>query len=555
MNPWNVTDILGELLRSGGYVPTKTAITEDERNCAAFLLDVIDQWKASHVITEETLDIDEHTSIEAESFVCDEVHEPESASSISSPEESSGDENEEIPQKEKSVVFYSRNEKLEMLKYWLNVKNQPTLPQTFAHRTMSAMKNRFRTRCPARCRLYEWKRQWERGELMSVKEKFNRITMHVTETFKQRRQEGRCVHDADIKMWAKAKAIELNFRSFHASDSWVLRWKRKNNIVSRKVKSFITVRTYQSRDDIRKSVEDWQQATRALMTTYADANIYNADESGFHKEMTVGRTLAVRGSTDIVGVVQSVHATTHTYTIMPLLSPTGKLAPKLFVILQEPRSLSAQIRQSMFAAPNLIVHSHSSGKMTKELFRRFLQEAVVEQISGEKLLLILDSYGPHKDASVLLDLHVQNNLPEDKITTHIIPPNTTSMCQPLDLHFFRMYKHMVRKISDAARDSSEEISLQQRNNLLMLQSLTYNQLCSPRFYNSHRHGWVLAKLVDEPRPFETSTQFCFQHKLPFCNLQAECSNMGFIKCAWCTKVICFKHFFVHNHYCETFVPD
>ncbi|XP_049940848.1 hemicentin-1-like [Schistocerca serialis cubense] len=46
-------------------------ITEDERKCAAFVLDITDQWNASNITEEETLDINGRTPGGVESFICD----------------------------------------------------------------------------------------------------------------------------------------------------------------------------------------------------------------------------------------------------------------------------------------------------------------------------------------------------------------------------------------------------------------------------------------------------------------------------------------------------
>ncbi len=71
------------------------------------------------------------------------------------------------------------------------------------------------------------------------------------------------------------------------------------------------------------------------MQNYPDENIYNTDQSGFNRETYSGRTYEFQGSTQVEGVVQSISATTHSYTIQPTKSKDGKLLSTLFIVFQE----------------------------------------------------------------------------------------------------------------------------------------------------------------------------------------------------------------------------
>lgn len=64
-------------------------------------------------------------------------------------------------------------------------------------------------------------------------------------------------------------------------------------------------------------------------------NVYNSDQSGFQLEMHSGRTLEVEGEKQVQCLVQSVSSTTHSYTIQPTISATGKLLSPLFLVLKE----------------------------------------------------------------------------------------------------------------------------------------------------------------------------------------------------------------------------
>ena len=239
---------------------------------------------------------------------------------------------------------------------------------------------------------------------------------------------------------------------------------------------------------------------------------------------------------------------------MPVVSKSGELLPKMLVILYEREELSDRVEQQMFNAENLYVTWSRSGKMTYENYRQFLCETVSE-MDGARNLLLLDSYGCHKDKrNTLKGVLDEQGLDEEKLRVKIIPPGTTSRCQPLDLHFFRMYKHMFRFLSHKALHffsaSQSKESLQKRDNILKMHSLVYNQFRSPRFTKAHQYGWKMAGLGSDTGPFQNTTEFCLKSRKGVC---LECEKLSVIKCGWCTELYCFEHFFLSYHYCQVYV--
>lgn len=63
--------------------------------------------------------------------------------------------------------------------------------------------------------------------------------------------------------------------------------------------------------------------------------IYNADENGFNLEIHSGRTLAKSEVKTVEATVQSVSSTTHSYTIMPIISASGCFLSPLYIVLKE----------------------------------------------------------------------------------------------------------------------------------------------------------------------------------------------------------------------------
>ena len=142
-----------------------------------------------------------------------------------------------------------------------------------------------------------------------------------------------------------------------------------------------------------------------------------------------------------------------------------------------------------------------------------------------------------------------------------MPPKTTSLIQPLDVYFFRMWKDFIRKISDRILLDQLDINLFQRDNILKLQSLTHTQFSSPRFKDFIKYAWFKAGyLTQKPDPHITPVQYCFDHKIykegcqKYMNLML-CNKSVFIKCAYCDQLLCFEHFYVELHDCITIAQD
>lgn len=67
-------------------------------------------------------------------------------------------------------------------------------------------------------------------------------------------------------------------------------------------------------------------------------NIWNSDQSQFQYEMSSDSTLSFRGEITTGSVLQSVHSSTHNYTIDVALSMAGGLTNELYICFQEAQS-------------------------------------------------------------------------------------------------------------------------------------------------------------------------------------------------------------------------
>lgn len=185
--------------------------------------------------------------------------------------------------------------------------------------------------------------------------------------------------------------------------------------------------------------------------------------------------------------------------------------------------------------------------MIVDHFKTWLKEVYYPNV-GSPTVLLVDSWSGHCPSVM------QETLPQNKkIDFEIIPKGTTGKIQPLDVFGFRIWKNYVRHFSDSVILMNEDLNLHLRNNIIKLQSLVHNQLSSPRYINLFKYSWYKCGYVDEkPDEFENPVDFAFGSKSSVrCEING-CSNVGIIKCSWCKKSLCLKHFFDDYHYCSSY---
>ena len=88
-------------------------------------------------------------------------------------------------------------------------------------------------------------------------QKLDEIDQYTYENFEKARAEHLIVHDIHLKRWALQKAREIDDNTFKASDNWVLRFKRRHALCSRKITKLVTQREVIDADIINSSANNF----------------------------------------------------------------------------------------------------------------------------------------------------------------------------------------------------------------------------------------------------------------------------------------------------------
>ena len=348
------------------------------------------------------------------------------------------------------------------------------------------------------------------------------------------------IHDIHLKRWALIKAKQLNDNTFTASVNWINCFKKRHSLCSRKVTKLTTQHEVTGSDVIHKSSDDYVKKIRKILPQYDRRNILNTDQSGLELEMVGNRTLSFRGEKTTLAKVRSLYNTSHSYTVQFIVSLSGQFIGSRYLCLKELNGrMSDGIKNRLFHASNVTVTCSKSGKLTTYLVQYWIQEVLEPTVGNEKVLLLSDSWGAQTDPQLYASM--------EHLRIETIPKKTTAMIQPLDITINRQYKHIVRTIFDHVRLYNIDCNISQRNNIIKLTSLSYNQLCSIKFAPMIRYSWFRAGyLTQDPGPFQTVDQVCFQFQPYHCD-RNQCNNISLIQCSFCEDVLCFYRFFVVYH--------
>ena len=369
---------------------------------------------------------------------------------------------------------------------------------------------------------------------------------------------GKVVRGKTVRRWASEIRDKMYpDLKFAASKMWLSHWQQEKGVSLRQISNWVTQKSVKDQDKINMSVDQLVRNVKRQirLNSLSHSQVFNIDQSGIERECHQGITLAPKGIKKVIMTVQSKTATTHSSTIMPVVSADGHIMPIMFLQLAESTGQFPRFKP-VFAAPNLYVTCGKSHIMTVKTLHEFMKHVYFQTAMPDVSLMICDSWSAFNNHERL-----QEMVPEGKtLLIEQIPPSATCIAQPLDLYYFRQFKDFVKELSDLLTNPDHEslnVSLNDRDNIIKLMSLSHFQFSAPVFREMCKMGFYKADFIAEhPEPYQTPLQFCFPQRFPevcdnvICGWDDGCLQPC-IMCAHCCKRLCVKCFFVQFHYCTT----
>ena len=383
-----------------------------------------------------------------------------------------------------------------------------------------------------------------RDQMGTNRERWLKVAQHCKEMFDTARALGHTVHDETLRSWALQKATQLQVEGFTASSGWIHNFKKTYRITSRRITKFVTYNQAKDVEAIEnEGVELILDFNDNVKLHFDPQEVFNTDQSGFNYIAHSNRTLSHRGEKATVASYNALGPLTHSYTIQPLLNMNGNLVGKLWVNLQEVTgSFGPRVLANLPQFSNLYVTCTKSGKLSKDLVREWAVKVFSEalkKLHSERCVLYLDSWGGHRESQLY-------GIAGKEVIVKVFPKGSTGFMQPLDLYCFRQWKTFAKRVTEQCM--MQGFRVDQRNDILRLQSLIYNQFQHSDFRTMWRCGWRLGGFEVPEVEFPNINEMLF--KVRDACASSGCNRCPFIRCVYCKAVLCVDCFFMKYHFHE-----
>lgn len=300
---------------------------------------------------------------------------------------------------------------------------------------------------------------------------YEQVDKALLQWFKLQRDRGIPVNGPLLQEKANFFARQLDIQDFKCSMSWINRFKVRHNIVSGKIAG-------ESLSVQQSDVIDWlEKVWPTLRAQFKDDEIFNADETGLFYKLTPDKTLKFKGEKCKGGKLSKERI-----TVMVAANMSGTVKKKLLVIgkSQRPRCFK-NVR-------HLPVDYESNRRawMTAEIFTKWVRAWDRELTKkNKKILLLVDNCPAHPHIADL-----------KRITLVFLPPNTTSVLQPMDQGIIRALKahfrknlvlKMIQLLDGCGSCSVEYPKMNVLDAILMIQD-AWTQLKQGTIFNCFKHA-------------------------------------------------------------------
>lgn len=220
-----------------------------------------------------------------------------------------------------------------------------------------------------------------------------------------------------LKEKSQELALKLGHENFKATDGWLSRWKTRKEIQFKKAHG-----EKGSADTV--SAETWKQSTLAeVLDNFCADDIYNADETGLYYRATPDGSLCYK-RTALLGSKKAMDR----ITVLCCANMSGSDKKPLVVVgkSSKPRCFKGISMKNL----GVDYYANKNAWMTSAIFTDWLQKW--DKQLKRRILLIVDNCRAHPF------IHLKN------IRIEFLPPNTTSILQPMDMGIIKVLKGMYR---------------------------------------------------------------------------------------------------------------
>ena len=231
------------------------------------------------------------------------------------------------------------------------------------------------------------------------------------------------------------KSINGDETTFVASQGWLWRWQKRHGITKHKIVG-------KKRSADKDSAAQFPPRLLEFLADkeLVDEQVYNADESGLFYRMLPNSTLAQKND---ITKSEGYKLAKDRVTLLFYVNKTGthKMKPLCIGKFAKPRCFSHVNMNTLSLAYTNSGNAWMTAKIFQEWFDLTFVPAVRrhmrQQSLDEKAVLLLDNCRAHPPANMLRS-------DNGKITVMYMPPNTTSVIQPLDQGIISAFKRHYR---------------------------------------------------------------------------------------------------------------
>ncbi|XP_047027976.1 tigger transposable element-derived protein 4-like [Helicoverpa zea] len=250
--------------------------------------------------------------------------------------------------------------------------------------------------------------------------KYEDLDEAILSWFHRQRQNNMPISGPLMKAKAENFAEELGLTSFKASEGWLGKFKQRHHINYGKISG-------EARSVDTNVTHDWINRVWSKFTQkYAPSDIFNSDEAGIFYKLTPDKTLKFKGEKCVGGKLSKERI-----TVLVAANMDGTEKRKLMVI---GKSKNPRCFKNIKNLP-VTYKANKSAWMTSTLFEEEVRKWDTD-LKGRKILLLVDNCPAHPFISNLQNIELA-----------FLPPNTTSVLQPMDQSVIKSLKgHYRRKL-------------------------------------------------------------------------------------------------------------